>query len=243
MTDLEKKVLNIVKNNDDNGRGLPAKSYYFHMHEFKSDGSIVFPDVSEKEFVDTVERLGEQGYFSYYENVRGEKIYSFASEEGGAGNQEFEVSNFLATLMDAFKNASEKELIFTAKTSILEFIHNSGMQNDQLIFKGMILAAKVGMSINSEAINDKEKQMVEEVFGDYYGGDMDVLFNIFNKKLPEEELQFIKMAGGTPVGIHLLKYILAFAYIDGELEEETAQMLDEYFAVALLSDFFEQSGE
>ena len=149
------------------------------------------------------------------------------------------ISSYLATLIDDFEKYPEEKIVEIAKTSIVEFIQTSGMNNDQLAFKAMIIGAKAGMSIDSEEMNEKEKQLVTDVFGDYYNGDMEAIYEIFNKKMPESELEFIRMVGGTPIGMSLLKYILAFAYIDGEMDSVTAKMLDEAFAVSLMTTSYE----
>ena len=145
------------------------------------------------------------------------------------------ISSYLAALIDDFEKYPEEKIVEIAKTSIVEFIQTSGMNNDQLAFKAMIIGAKAGMSIDSEEMNEKEKQLVKDVFGDYYNGDMEAIYEIFNKKMPASELEFIRMVGGTPIGMSLLKYILAFAYIDGEMDSVTAKMLDEAFAVSMMA--------
>lgn len=147
------------------------------------------------------------------------------------------VGNFMTQYQNAFKNASEEEILEMAKASISNFISQSGMHTPKLIFQAMIWGANVGVATKSGSLNEKEKKITDEVFNNW-NGDMEDIYAMISQEVKEEEFQFFKMVGMTPVGIEMLKYILAFAYIDGEMEEEIAEKLEDCFGMALLGSFF-----
>ena len=153
------------------------------------------------------------------------------------------IGNVLRQLMDDFQNASEETIIGTAVNSIGDFINQSGMKTPQRIFQAMVIAAKVGIATKTGSLNDKEKQISDEVFGRIWKGDMETIYAMLSQEIEEGEYQFLQVVGATPIGIELLKFILAFAYIDGEVDEAIAERLEGCFGIALLGDFFNHSDE
>ena len=145
------------------------------------------------------------------------------------------IGNVLRQLMDDFQNASEETIIGTAVNSIGDFINQSGMKTPQRIFQAMVIAAKVGIATKTGSLNDKEKQISDEVFGRIWKGDMETIYAMLSQEIEEGEYQFLQVVGATPIGIELLKFILAFAYIDGEVDEAIAERLEGCFGVALLA--------
>ena len=153
------------------------------------------------------------------------------------------VGSFLRQLMAAFDNASEEAIIGTAVNSIGTFVDQSGMKTPEKIFQAMIIAAKVGVSTKTGSLNEKEKQLSDEVFGNIWNGDMEQIYDMLSQEANEGEYQFLQLVGSTPIGIELLKFILAFAYIDGEMDEAIAERLEGCFGAALLADFFNHNDE
>lgn len=110
----------------------------------------------------------------------------------------------------------------------------------------MVISAKVGIATKIGSLNDKEKRITDEVFGRIWNGDMEEIYELLSQEVKESEYQFLQLVGATPVAsmsIELLKFILAFAYIDGKMDMKIAERLEGYFGTALLLSFFNQSNE
>lgn len=153
------------------------------------------------------------------------------------------VGNFLAQYQAAFKNASEEEIIGTALNSLSDFIDQSGMHTPEKIFQAMVLSAKIGIATKTGSLNDKEKKITDEVFSRIWNGDIEEIYEMLSQEIEEGEFMWLQLVGSSPVGIELLKYILAFAYIDGKMDEAIAEKLEECFGMALLGSFFNSDPE
>lgn len=148
------------------------------------------------------------------------------------------VGNFMAQYQEAFQNASEEEIIGTANNSIDEFVEQSGMHTPDDIFVAMVWAAKVGIATKTGTLNKKEKKITNEVFKRIWNGDMEEIYEMLSQNIQEAEFQWLELVGSTAVGIELLKFILAFAYIDGKMDDAIAERLEKCFSMSLMSDFF-----
>lgn len=151
-------------------------------------------------------------------------------------------SNMFANIENKFKNLSEEAITGFAVVSLQQmFDALSGFPQEQLFFIALS-GANLGVSGDGK-LNEKEKKLIDNVFGPMWNGDMKDIYNYFNYETIEQNYKLVETAVqmGNSFAMPFLHYILSFAYIDGVFEDEVAKRLDGLFGMNLLAEFI-QSG-
>ena len=151
--------------------------------------------------------------------------------------------NILNNLIAQIKGKSESKILETANSSKNEFISVSQMSDSQFLLITLLIAAEIGIE-GKKQINTKEKRLVDGVFGNMYTN-MTGVYNFITQPVEEDKWRLIESLaqGGTRLGMPLLKFILCFAYVDGQLGDETAERLENAFGMTLIADFFAGEAE
>ena len=141
-----------------------------------------------------------------------------------------------ANIENTFRFSSKEELIDIALESVVELsdgCKEAGFGDD--IFKNFMLLG-VKMSVAREgALNNDEKYIIDEVLGKLIAGGLDTIYEIANEESSENDYEMLeKIIGfGDAVAMPLLYLILAFAYIDGTIEDEFAERLDRIYNLTM----------
>lgn len=153
----------------------------------------------------------------------------------------YERSNMFANIECKFKYADEEAILDSIKESGSVILH-SGLA-EQTITGILLFCANYGLGGNG-VLSDKQKKAVDVFLGIMFKGDINDLYNDMCQPLNESEIETIAVLGQLPpdTALAVLHYILAYAYIDGKLDDERAEFLDSTFGQALLMNFL-QSGE
>lgn len=90
-------------------------------------------------------------------------------------------------------------------------------------------------------INAQEKELIDEVFGRICESPMEQIYDMVGAEIEESDYSvvesFIKI--GNIVAISFLYYVLSFAYIDGIIEDNVDERLDNLFGINLLAAFLQ----
>lgn len=154
-------------------------------------------------------------------------------------------SNLFANIENKFEFADKEEITATAFSSlgeIIEALEGKDGFGDKFLFAIMILGAKLGVA-GDGIINDQEKELIEEVFGRIWNGSIDEIYELIGTEIEDSDYTLVEVLTqlGNVVAMPFLNYVLSFAYIDGEIEDDVAERLDNLFGMNLMVDFF-QSG-
>lgn len=153
-------------------------------------------------------------------------------------------SNMFANIENKFEFADEEAITATALSSLGELFDAMGDNfEDNAKFGTMVIGAKLGVA-GDGVINAQEKALINEVFGKVWNGSMDDIYDMVGADIEESDYNMVQMLTqlGNTVAMPFLYYVLSFAYIDGEIEDDVAERLDGLFGMNLLADFI-QSGQ
>lgn len=238
MTDKEKIVYDFIVENDD-GIGVPARSYYMcYFGDMLSSGRTA--EVEEKEFVEIVEKLYNDGYLDKSVSVGGGDIFTVKKSSSSPAQ-----GNIFSGVLDRFASTSEQELMDTAVAVIYDFSEATGVTNANSIMQTAIFGATIGIGPVKE-LSAKQKKLIDHVFSTLfnYNGDMEPMYKAIRKdEIPEAiyaPFEVIAKTGNPEAGMPLLFYILCFAYIDGCISEELSERLENMFGMVLLAQLFSQ---
>lgn len=153
----------------------------------------------------------------------------------------YERSNMFANIECKFKYADEETILDSIQRSGSVII-NSGL-GEQTIIGILIMCANYGFG-GKGALSDKQKKAVDVFLGKMVNGDINGLYRDMSQEINDSHTGLITALGQLPAetALAVLHYILAYAYIDGKLDDERAEFLDSTFGQALLMNFL-QSGE
>ena len=135
-----------------------------------------------------------------------------------------------------FQFASKEALVDMALESVVELsvgCKEAGFGDD--IFKNFMLLG-VKMSVARQgALNNDEKYIIDEVFGKLIAGGLDTIYEIANEESGESDYEMLEriLEVGDVVAMPLLYLILAFAYIDGTIEDDFAERLDRIYNLTM----------
>ena len=141
-----------------------------------------------------------------------------------------------ANIENTFRLSSKEELIDIALESVVELsdgCKEAGFGDD--IFKNFMLLG-VKMSVARQgALNNDEKYIIDEVLGKLIAGGLDTIYEIANEESSENDYEMLEkiVRFGNAVAMPLLYLILAFAYIDGTIEDEFAERLDRIYNLTM----------
>ncbi len=141
-------------------------------------------------------------------------------------------------LENKYKNLSDDEIFTLARDSINQVISTKKLppQMDSVL---MLLGAKVG--IDSDGIlHYKEKELIDFIMADTFGDDIDEIHDKLCYPVVYMDFLLVDRVSqlGAEVAIPFLNYILCFAYIDGVIDDCTAEILDNIFDIVYIEDFF-----
>ena len=135
-----------------------------------------------------------------------------------------------------FQFASKEALVDMALESVVELsdgCNEAGFGAD--IFKNfLLLGAKMSVA-RQGALNNDEKYIIDEVFGKLFPGGLDTIYEIVNEESGESDYEMLERIAevGEAVAMPLLYLILAFAYIDGTIEDDFAERLDRIYNLTM----------
>ena len=141
-----------------------------------------------------------------------------------------------ANIENTFRFSSKEELIEIALESVVELLDGckeAGFGDD--IFKNfLLLGAKMSVA-RQGALNNDEKYIIDEVFGKLFTGGLDTIYEIVNEESGESDYAMLEKIAevGEAVAMPLLYLILAFAYVDGTIEEDFAERLDRMYNLTM----------
>lgn len=93
-----------------------------------------------------------------------------------------------------------------------------------------ILATGVRIAVNGKSeINQKEKDLIQHVFGDICNADIADIIDLIDQPLDERSYKIVKdLAQMSPqLAGWFCNFILCFAYVDGVFEDEPSQKLSD----------------
>lgn len=149
-------------------------------------------------------------------------------------------SNFFAEIENEFKTATKEIIHVIALVSTTEIVRALSDIDGNTVVMMLLLGAKTGID-GDGFINDDEKELVRVVFENSFTGDLSMLYESLSRAVDEKDFKSLYTITrfGHKFAMSFLRYILSFAYIDGEIKEETAKKLDSIFGESLLFDFFQ----
>lgn len=148
-------------------------------------------------------------------------------------------SKFFAYLENEFELAEEEDIVATAIAAIGELVGTLPSFDDKTKFSIAVTGAKLGVSGDGR-INAKEKLLIDTVFGQFWKGSMEQVYELLHAAIAESDYELVKsvIQMGDGAAFQLLRWILSFAYIDEVFEDEIAYRLDGLFGMTLMRIFF-----
>ena len=153
-------------------------------------------------------------------------------------------SNMFANIENRFEFADKETITATAINSLRHMFDEMEDEfEDNIKFGTMVLGAKLGVA-GDGVINAQEKELINEVFSKVWNGSMDDIYNMLGSDIEDNEYNMVRKLTqlGNDIAMPFLYFVLSFAYIDGEIEDDVAERLDGLFGMNLLADFI-QSGQ
>ena len=156
-------------------------------------------------------------------------------------------SNMFENVESKFWDASKEEITSRAVKAALEIDEKltEYMADGRLIFEFLLTGIRFGV-VGDGVINDKEKELIKKVLEEVYNNQMpEELYECIGTTISDADYALANTLAepGNPVAMPFLEYVLCFAYIDGVLEDEVAESLDNIFGMCLLSEFYESDME
>ncbi len=148
-------------------------------------------------------------------------------------------SKFFVYLENEFELAEAEDIVATAIAAIEELVGTLPSFDDKTKFAIAVTGAKLGVSGDGQ-INAKEKMLIDTVFGQFWKGSMEQVYELLGAAIAESDYELVKsvIQMGDRAVFQLLRWILRFAYIDEVLEDEIANKLDGLFGMPLMRIFF-----
>ena len=157
---------------------------------------------------------------------------------------------YMAMLQKAFRETPMTDIVSQAKTSLERFVDgfelsdeakNSGLDEYkpfQIAYGIGIVGARTGIACKTGQLTEKQLFLTDSVFGEILPDGMDDLYKLLTSPTAdiERDLVFLAIAGTGGFVFELLKLILAFAYVDGEMDESTTERLVSFFETVLLRE-------
>ena len=144
----------------------------------------------------------------------------------------------------------EEEFILASEEEINEIMHNSWIEiwtileelgtDNSTIGMFLMYGAMIGVSSKDGKLNQKEKELIDDSFGKVGNNDITIFYESISKRVVDEDYEKLKTMIETfpKVAISYLKFILSFAYIDGNANDKDMKKLENAFAMILMTNFF-----
>ena len=131
-----------------------------------------------------------------------------------------------------FQFASKEALVDMALESVVELsdgCNEAGFGAD-ILKNFLLLGAKMSVA-RQGALNNDEKYIIDEVLGKLFTGGLEIA----NEESGESDYEMLERIAevGEAVAMPLLYLILAFAYVDGTIEEDFAERLDRIYNLTM----------
>lgn len=152
-------------------------------------------------------------------------------------------SDMFANIENRFKSMDKDEITETALSSMGELLEAFDSMEDQFKFGLIVTGAKLGVA-GDGILNRQEKELIDEVFGDIWNRPIEEVYDFICADITESDYKLVETIAklNNPVGMYFLYYVLSFAYIDGEIEDDIANKLDKLFEMYLMVDFIQNGG-
>ena len=223
---IQQQVYDCVKEHNDM-KGLSSK-YYYYMYCCTGSRDVE----TQEAFDEYMEELEEEGLLKktaadpepLYCLSRGEE-----HEPSGVRSAAF------AELEREYIAAGDGQLSTLANRAIYQFFNNCGIKDTNTVIQALILAASIGTE-GSTHLNPPERSLAVSVFGGILRNSTDTVCSMMEQELDEEAfgmMTYFCNVGGKEAGIALLRFILCFAYADGELSDAVAEKLQKVFRQVL----------
>lgn len=148
-------------------------------------------------------------------------------------------SNLFAQVENKFKFATESEITDIAFLSLDELIEVIPDEEIKVKFTMILLGAKLGVA-GREKITEKEKRLVDKIFGRIYNGPMEKVYDSLNGAITEKDYDLVRsfILLYSQAALPYLHFILSFAYVDDVFEDDVAERLDGIFGFSLMTALF-----
>ncbi len=159
--------------------------------------------------------------------------------------------NLIKNIIAEFDTLSYDELVSTTFTLFSSYMQVFTVRKvDQRIFEYMfIFPARIGTYYDGK-LNAKEKKFIKSIYSDFYVGPFEEVYSMISTPINDLDFNMIKgytdekvAKYGTQFPMTLLRLIIAFAICDGVIEDDLSEMLEKYFSLSLMVDFFRSGQE
>ena len=228
LSRIQQQVFDCIKEHND-PNGLSSK-YYYYMYCCSGKTDVL----NQEAFDELLEELREEELLKISgKNSEDEPLYCLAKEEKLSVSEQR--SQAFAAIQYEFQGLSPAKLAEIAKTEMMKFIPKCGMKDTNSIVQSLVLAATIGTE-GKCPINPPEKALVNSTFGALVSNSMEFIYRMMEQPLDEQAFGMMTMfcdMGGKELGMSLLRFILAFAYADGDLSKQIAAKLESVFKPVL----------
>jgi hypothetical protein len=149
-------------------------------------------------------------------------------------------SNFFVDVEDQVKNADNDEIKDKTWDAFCLFYNGvKNILNGDTIIRLLAIAARLGVSSEDGELNYDEKELIEATFGRCLKGNYDEIYDIVASPVTDSDYAIVDKVCdiGTNEAMAFLYFILGFAYIDGEADDDVLDKLDGKFGMTLLLNF------
>lgn len=154
------------------------------------------------------------------------------TEEVSSRRQTMKNQNSMFTNFENYFKSSTEENITKMALNSFDAIHGGlHFMEINAVFDLLTVSARLGISSNG-ILNNEEKNLTNKVFGEYWSRPIEELYEIVGKKIEDIDFEIITSVLNlrTFVNAHLLVFILSFAYIDGKINDEDMQKIENIFS-------------
>lgn len=118
-------------------------------------------------------------------------------------------SKFFACLENEFELAEEEDIVATAVAAIEELMGVLPSFDDKTKFAIAVTGAKLGVSGDGR-INAREKLLIDTVFGQFWKGSMEQVYESLGAAIAESDYELVKsvIQMGDEAAFQLLRWIL-----------------------------------
>ena len=223
---IQQQVYDCVKEHNDM-KGLGTK-YYYYMYCCSGNKDVE----TQEAFDEYMEELEEEGLVK--KTGEGPEILYCLSR-----GEEHEPSGIrsaaFAEIEREYIAAGDGQLSTLANRAIYQFFNSCGIKDNSTVIQALILAASIGTE-GSTSLNPPERSLAVSVFGGIVRNSTDTIIKMMEQELDEEAfgmMTYLCNVGGKEAGLGLLRFILCFAYADGELSDTVAEKLQKVFKPVL----------
>lgn len=147
--------------------------------------------------------------------------------------------NIFANIENEFQFATKEQIIEMGKIYRDMLVQLLSVQFDDATTFGILVhAAKMGTA-GDGVLDSDEKRAIKEILGEAWAGPISMLYDAVSVELVDQDYQSLEnvIKLGNNVAMPFLRLILAFAYIDGTIEDDMAGRLEVIYGTNLLTSF------